>query len=41
MSVDGYGAAHLFYARLEYPVVARVRDFYKPGDDLLVMIKHL
>ncbi len=39
--LDGYGAAHLFYARLEYPVVARVRDFYKAGDDLLVMIKHL
>jgi ribosomal protein S18 acetylase RimI-like enzyme len=39
--LDGYGAAHAFYARLEYPVVARVRDFYRPGDDLLVMIKHL
>jgi ribosomal protein S18 acetylase RimI-like enzyme len=39
--LDGYGAAHAFYERLEYPVVARVRDFYAAGDDLLLMIKHL
>ena len=39
--LDGYGAAHVFYERLSYPVAARVRDFYKPGDDLLLLIKHL
>jgi ribosomal protein S18 acetylase RimI-like enzyme len=39
--LDGYGAAHAFYERLEYPVVARVRDFYRPGEDLLVMMKRL
>jgi ribosomal protein S18 acetylase RimI-like enzyme len=39
--LDNYGAAHAFYRRLEYPVVARVPDFYRPGDDLLVMMKRL
>jgi ribosomal protein S18 acetylase RimI-like enzyme len=39
--LDGYGAAHAFYTRLNYPVAARVRDFYQPGDDLLILIKHL
>ena len=38
---DGYGAAHAFYARLGYPIAARFPDFYKPGDDLLVMMKRL
>jgi ribosomal protein S18 acetylase RimI-like enzyme len=38
---EGYGAAHGFYARMSYPVVARFPDFYKPGDDLLVMYKRL
>lgn len=38
---EGYGAAHGFYERLRYPVVARFPDFYKPGDDLLVMYKKL
>jgi GNAT superfamily N-acetyltransferase len=39
--LDSYGAAHAFYARLEYPVVARLRDFYRVGDDLLVLMKRL
>jgi ribosomal protein S18 acetylase RimI-like enzyme len=38
---DGYGAARAFYQRLKYPVVAELPDFYKPGDDLLVMLKRL
>jgi ribosomal protein S18 acetylase RimI-like enzyme len=38
---DGYGAARAFYQRLHYPVVAELPDFYKPGDDLLVMLKRL
>jgi ribosomal protein S18 acetylase RimI-like enzyme len=38
---DGYGAARAFYERLRYPVVAHICDFYKPGDDLLVMCKRL
>jgi len=39
--LDGYGAAHAFYERLAYPVVARLVDFYKPGDDLIIMLKRL
>jgi ribosomal protein S18 acetylase RimI-like enzyme len=39
--LDGYGAARAFYERLRYPVVAHIVDFYKPGDDLLVMCKRL
>jgi ribosomal protein S18 acetylase RimI-like enzyme len=39
--LDGYGAARAFYERLAYPVVAELLDFYKPGDDLLVMLKRL
>jgi len=36
-----YGAAHRFYVRHAYPEVARLPDFYKPGDDLIVMLKRL
>jgi ribosomal protein S18 acetylase RimI-like enzyme len=39
--LDGYGAARAFYERLRYPVVAHLRDFYKPGDDLLILCKRL
>jgi ribosomal protein S18 acetylase RimI-like enzyme len=39
--LDGYGAARAFYERLHYPLVAELVDFYKPGDDLLVMLKRL
>jgi ribosomal protein S18 acetylase RimI-like enzyme len=39
--LDGYGAARAFYQRMAYPVVAELHDFYKPGDDLLVMLKRL
>jgi ribosomal protein S18 acetylase RimI-like enzyme len=39
--LDGYGAARAFYERLEYPLVAVLPDFYRPGDDLLVMLKRL
>jgi ribosomal protein S18 acetylase RimI-like enzyme len=39
--LDGYGAARAFYERMRYPVVARVADFYRPGDDLLIMMKRL
>lgn len=38
---DSYGAAHAFYERLGYPVLARLPDFYKPGDDLLILMKKL
>jgi ribosomal protein S18 acetylase RimI-like enzyme len=39
--LDNYGAAQRFYERLKYPVVACLREFYRPGEDLLVMMKRL
>jgi ribosomal protein S18 acetylase RimI-like enzyme len=36
-----YRSAHRFYERNAYPEVARLRDFYKPGDDLVIMLKVL
>lgn len=39
--LDGYEAARALYARLEYPVIAVMPDFYRPGDDLMVMLKRL
>jgi ribosomal protein S18 acetylase RimI-like enzyme len=39
--LDGYGAARAFYERLNYPVVAELADFYKPGDALQIMLKRL
>ncbi|MSP61112.1 MAG: GNAT family N-acetyltransferase [Myxococcales bacterium] len=38
---EDYGAAHRFYLRHDYPEVARFRDFYKPGDDLIILLKQL
>jgi ribosomal protein S18 acetylase RimI-like enzyme len=38
---DDYGAAHRFYLRHGYPEVSRLVDFYKPGDDLIIMMKRL
>lgn len=40
-STSGYESAHRFYERTGYPVVCRLTDFYKPGDDLLQMYKVL
>ena len=30
-----------FYAAIGYPITARIVDFYKPGDDLLILTKRL
>ena len=38
---DNYGDAHRFYERRGYPEVARIPDFYRPGDDLITMVKRL
>jgi ribosomal protein S18 acetylase RimI-like enzyme len=40
-TLDGYGSAHRFYARHGYPETARLPDFYKPGDDLIILFKQL
>jgi len=38
---ESYGAAHAFYERMGYPCAARLPAFYKPGDDLLILLKSL
>ncbi|MCP4446886.1 MAG: GNAT family N-acetyltransferase [Myxococcales bacterium] len=38
---EGYGAARKLYENLGYPETARFRDFYSPGDDLIVFYKSL
>lgn len=38
---EGYGAARTLYERTGYPEVARMRDFYGPGDALIVYYKIL
>jgi ribosomal protein S18 acetylase RimI-like enzyme len=40
-TLDDYGSAHRFYRRHGYPEQARLPDFYKPGDDLIIMLKRL
>lgn len=40
-SQEGYGKTHLFYEKHRYAEGARLRDFYKPGDDLITLIKRL
>ncbi len=39
--LEAYGAARAFYARLGYPVAAELRDFYRPGDDLIIYLQPL
>ncbi len=38
-STELYGSAQRFYQRHAYPVFARFPDFYRAGDDLLVLYK--
>jgi ribosomal protein S18 acetylase RimI-like enzyme len=38
---EGYGAARALYARCDYPEVARLADFYGPGDALVIYYKSL
>jgi ribosomal protein S18 acetylase RimI-like enzyme len=37
----GYREAHACYCSLGYAVAARLGDFYRPGDDLVVLTKRL
>jgi ribosomal protein S18 acetylase RimI-like enzyme len=39
--VEAYGAARSFYARLRYAEVGRIPDFYKDGDDLVILAKRI
>jgi ribosomal protein S18 acetylase RimI-like enzyme len=36
-----YASTRAFYEKTKFEVVARVRDFYRPGDDLVVYGKYL
>lgn len=38
-SLPGYGAARDFYGKTGFAEEARVKDFYKPGDDLITFVK--
>lgn len=38
---EGYRAARLFYERVGYQQMARLPDFYKPGDDLYTFLRRL
>jgi GNAT superfamily N-acetyltransferase len=40
-SQPGYESTRMFYLRNAYAEVARIRDYYKPGDDLVVYGKYL
>jgi ribosomal protein S18 acetylase RimI-like enzyme len=39
--LEAYGAARSFYRRVGYLEVGRIADFYKPGDDLIILSKRL
>lgn len=40
-SLENYARTRLIYERNGYELVARVRDFYKRGDDKLIYVKYL
>lgn len=40
-AMEAYGPTRGFYAAMQYKEESRFRDFYKPGDDLIVLAKRL
>jgi len=40
-SLPKYESTRKFYARNNYVETARLRDYYAPGDDLMIFTKHL
>ncbi len=40
-SQESYGATIRFYEKSGYPLVARIKGFYRPGDDKLIFAKEL
>ena len=40
-ALEAYGPTRGFYAALKYAEEARFRDFYKPGEDLVILSKRL
>ncbi|MBT8492539.1 MAG: GNAT family N-acetyltransferase [Deltaproteobacteria bacterium] len=39
--IEAYSAARSLYQRLEYPLAAQLKDFYRQGEDLLIYYKEL
>lgn len=40
-SLEGNGGARRFYERCGYQLVGVIPDFYRPGDDLITLVKRL
>ncbi len=40
-ATEAYGPTRGFYASMKYNEEARIRDFYKVGDDLIMLTKRL
>jgi hypothetical protein len=40
-ATEAYGPTRGFYASMKYSEECRFRDFYKGGDDLIVLAKRL
>jgi ribosomal protein S18 acetylase RimI-like enzyme len=40
-ATEAYGPTRGFYASMKYTEEARIRDFYKVGDDLIMLTKRL
>ena len=38
---EAYGATRAFYEKTHYKVVGQIADFYRPGDDLVILAKDL
>lgn len=40
-ATEAYGPTRGFYASMKYGEEARIKDFYKQGDDLIILTKRL
>lgn len=40
-ATEAYGPTRGFYASMKYMEEARIRDFYKVGDDLIILTKRI
>jgi ribosomal protein S18 acetylase RimI-like enzyme len=40
-ALEAYGPTRSFYAAMQYTEESRFRDFYKPGEDLVVLAKRV
>ncbi|MBL8933502.1 MAG: GNAT family N-acetyltransferase, partial [Archangium sp.] len=40
-ALEAYGPTRGFYAAMQYKEESRFRDFYKPGEDLIILAKRM